>query len=130
MAGTERQTRGAPNRPPASRHPGWVVLVGMLATVCLVIGLVMLAMLEAPGVRRGVIVTSCALIAAGALLAPIAWFGRPGGDTRRPAMTIEFDLTDSQRVGLESLSEATGRTPQQLLSDAVDRLLEENDAVD
>lgn len=45
-------------------------------------------------------------------------------------MTIEFDLTDSQRVGLESLSEATGRTPQQLLSDAVDRLLEENDAVD
>ena len=78
MAGIERQTRGGPDRSQAVRQPGWVVLVGVLATACLVIGLIMLAMLQAPAPHRSVIVTSCAVLAAGVVLMLVAWFKRRG----------------------------------------------------
>lgn len=79
MAGIEKQTGGGPDRSHAVRQPGWVVLVGVLATACLVIGLLMLAMLQAPVLRRGVIVTGCAFVTAGVLLMLVAWFSRRRG---------------------------------------------------
>jgi hypothetical protein len=68
---------GAPEgRRPPQRQPGWVLLTGLLGAVCLVIGLVMLPMLQAPAVHERVIVTSLAFIAAGIILLPVAWMKR------------------------------------------------------
>jgi len=60
-----------------------VVLCAMIGIACLIIGLMMLAMLQAPVVRPRVILTSLAFIAAGIMLVPIAWMKR----ARRPSHT-------------------------------------------
>jgi len=57
------------------------VLCGMTGLACLMIGLMMFAMIQAPAVRHRVIVTSLAFIAAGLLLVPVAWLKR----ARRPS---------------------------------------------
>jgi predicted transcriptional regulator len=44
--------------------------------------------------------------------------------------TLQIELSDSQSEALQSLARETGRTAQQLLSEAIQRLLDESDAVD
>ena len=72
MAFHDGSTSGRPPR----RHPGWAARVGVLGIAFLLIGLVLVLMIQAPGVRHRVVVTGWVLIAAGALLLPVAWLGR------------------------------------------------------
>lgn len=132
MAGIERQTGGGPDRLQAVRQPGWVVLVGVLATACLVIGLLMLAMLQAPAPRRSVIVTSCAFLAAGILLMLVAWFSRRGGSEERQGLMASVNLTEDTERQLDELSRRTGESRDELIKSAIAHLAveladEEND---
>jgi hypothetical protein len=72
-----------------ARQPGWVLIVGMFGGACLFIGLMMIAMLQAPSVRPRVIVTACALIAAGIILLPVAWMKRCRGRLAGPTAADE-----------------------------------------
>src|SRR4051812_20773310 len=72
-----------PNRPKPLRQPGWVVLCGLMGVSCLLIGLMMLAMIQAPSERPQVILTSLMFVGAGVVLLPIAWMKR----VRRPSPT-------------------------------------------
>lgn len=121
-----------PTRPPSVRQPGWVLLLGVLGVACLMMGLIMLAMLQAPVVRWGVILTSRVYIAAGLVLFSVAWFNRRRRHkiASEGPMTIKLELSPAQERAVDSLSRTTGRTPEQLVNDALDRLLDENDAVD
>lgn len=64
------------------RHPGWAVLIGVLALVFVIIGVTLIAMMQAPVGRRRVVVTGFVLIAAGLVLLPVAWLGRHGRGPR------------------------------------------------
>lgn len=63
------------------RQPGWAVLVAIVGGACLFIGVILMAMLQAPSVRQRVILTACAFLLAGIVLLPIAWMKR----ARRPS---------------------------------------------
>jgi hypothetical protein len=66
--------------PPAPvRQPGWVILVGVLGAACLMIGLILLPMLQAPVLRPGVIAVADVLIAIGLALLAFAWSRRTRG---------------------------------------------------
>ena len=66
-----------PDLPPRSRrHPGWATLAGTLGIALLTTGAMFLTTLEAPVVRRRMIVAACVLIAAGFVLLTVAWLGR------------------------------------------------------
>jgi len=45
-------------------------------------------------------------------------------------MTIQLEITDEQRAVLESLAHSRGLTPQQIFSQALDRLLDEDENAD
>ena len=69
------------------------MLTGVLGVACLMIGLIMLAMLQAPMVRERVIVTAVVFIAAGIILLPVAWMKRvrPRSKSSRDQNAIDSD---------------------------------------
>lgn len=62
--------------PARPRHAGRAVIVGVLGIALIMIGVMLVAMLQAPVVRPRVIVTGFVLIALGLALLPVAWLGR------------------------------------------------------
>jgi len=80
-------------RRPARRQPGWVLLTGVLGAACLMIGLIMLAMIQAPMVRQRVTVTAVVFIAAGIVLLPVAWMKRvrPRSKSNREQNVLDAD---------------------------------------
>ena len=121
------------------RQPGWVLLTGVLGAACLMIGLIMLPMLQAPAVRPQVIATAVVFIVAGVLLLPVAWMKRV--HTKRPLVDLHpalevappdaqvkemdmyhIELTPESRQKLDALSGRTGKTRDQLINEAVGRL--------
>jgi hypothetical protein len=71
----------ANSRSQGRRQPGWVVIVAMFGAACIIIGLMLLAMIQAPAVRPRVWMTGCGFLIAGVILLPIAWMRR----VRRPS---------------------------------------------
>ena len=45
-------------------------------------------------------------------------------------MTIQLEITDQQQAVIDSLSRSRGVSPQQIISQAIDRLVEEEEDVD
>ena len=76
MADASKRPGTSPERRARNRQPGWVLLTGVLGAACLMIGLVMLPMLQAPAVHDRVVVTALTFIAAGVILLPVAWMKR------------------------------------------------------
>lgn len=72
----EQSQPAGPDEARPNRHAGWAVLVGMLGAAFIMIGVVLVAMLQAPSVQRRAVVTGFVLIACGLLLLPLAWRGR------------------------------------------------------
>ena len=77
------------NRPPAhgdapsdpalpQRHSGLAALLAVLAFGLLIMGVTLVAMLQAPGSNRMAVGTGAILIVGGLALLPIAWRGRHG----------------------------------------------------
>lgn len=64
---------GPADRP---RHAGWAALAGMLGAAFLVMGVTLVAMLQAPVVRPRVVAAGLVLIAGGLVLLAVAWLGR------------------------------------------------------
>jgi hypothetical protein len=62
--------------PVPMRHSGWAALMAVLGIVFVMIGVMLVAMIQAPVVPPRIVVTGFALIAFGLLLLPVAWFGR------------------------------------------------------
>jgi hypothetical protein len=133
------QSGGGRKRPVPQRQPGWVLLTGVLGASCLMIGLIMLAMLQAPAVRPKVIATSVVFIAAGILLLPVVWMKRvrrvrplidlhPAPEVAPPSTSLEglemanIQFTPENSRKLDALSRETGKTHEQLTNDAVHQL--------
>lgn len=76
MRQDNRQPLQVPDPAARPRHAGWAALVAVLGIAFIFIGLMLLAMLQAPVVRPKIIVTGAVLIAGGLVLLPVAWLGR------------------------------------------------------
>jgi hypothetical protein len=139
MSDARERSSGPQLRSGPQRQPGWVLLTGVLGAACLMIGLIMLAMIQAPAVRPQVIATAVVFIAAGVLLLPVAWMKRvhrtrpmidlhPALEVMPPSTAPEgidmaqMQFTPENTRKLEALSRQTGKTHEQLINDAVGRL--------
>lgn len=102
------------------------MLIGVLGIALIMIGGMLVAMLQAPVVRPRVIVTGFVLIAAGLVLMVIAWHFRqfhapsPHGRLSMPQMMVNLSPENSRKLQL--FATRTGKSPDELLNDAVEQL--------
>ncbi|HSU68091.1 MAG TPA: hypothetical protein VLJ39_14535 [Tepidisphaeraceae bacterium] len=76
MKGPEQPESSTRLPEPSPRHAGWAALVGVLGIALIMIGVILVAMLDAPVVRHRIVITGFVLVFCGLLLLPVAWFGR------------------------------------------------------
>jgi hypothetical protein len=76
MPGVDERNSMSPAPPEGARYAGWATLVGVLGIALIMIGIMLVAMLQATVVRPGVVITGFVLIGGGLALLPVAWRGR------------------------------------------------------
>ena len=58
------------------RYAGWAIMVGVLGIGLILIGVMLIAMIQAPFEQSRTVVTGFVSLGLGAALLPVAWFGR------------------------------------------------------
>ena len=86
MAEAREHTTSMTTQRPPLRQPGWVGLLFVLAISCLLIGGMLLGMMQAPVFPRKLVAVGWVCLAAGVVLAAVAWTGR----RRRASVDREF----------------------------------------
>lgn len=74
-----RELPPGPEKPIQRRYAGWAILVGVLGVGLILMGVMLVALLQAPFGQSRAVVTGFVLLGLGAALLPVAWFGRRAG---------------------------------------------------
>jgi predicted transcriptional regulator len=120
------ELRELPTPPKGSverRYAGWAILAGVLGIALIMIGVMLVAMLQAPFAQPRVVVTGVVLLATGFALMPIAWLGRthqgPAKVGRNAMAQLTINLSPENSRKLETIVSRTGKSPDKLLNDAL-----------
>jgi hypothetical protein len=76
MPGVDERNSMSPAAPEGTRYAGRAALVGVLGIALIMIGIMLVALLQAPVVWPGVIITGFVSIGGGLALLLVAWRGR------------------------------------------------------
>lgn len=79
MRSEPRQLPPGPEKPIERRYAGWAILLGVLGIGLIVIGVMLVALLQAPFEQSRAVVTGFVLLGLGSALLPVAWLGRRTG---------------------------------------------------